>query len=378
MTDPLQPFVKALQEESWDDIPRDKEETKVSTEESTLQIEDEVPEFQAIPEPESFQNWGDPSVTIRLPDYCIQGLLPVGGKMILGGGSKSFKTWQLIDLGLSVAHGVPWMGLTTERSKVLYIDLEFIPSFFKKRVRSVAEAKGLGATDNLHVWHLRGVEYNPTVLLQVMQSWEKFKEYKLIIIDPFYKMNAGGDENANGEVTSLLLKIEKFAKTSAVVFAHHFAKGDMASRDPIDRCAGAGSFARDPDAVLSCTRHEVKHALTVDVEVRNDRPIDPFVVRFDLDLLHMVHEPDLDPDKLHKPGQPFKDLDEAKASTAKTIENLSLSCNDRPMSRSDLFIIAERLKWTRYDFDEALKDKDEVEKYFFYETKGRATTYTKK
>ena len=58
--------------------------------------------------------------------------------MILGGGSKSFKTWQLIDLGLSVAHGVPWMGLNTERCKVLYLDLEFIPAFFKKRVRGVA------------------------------------------------------------------------------------------------------------------------------------------------------------------------------------------------------------------------------------------------
>ena len=374
--DPLEPFVKQLQEEPWLDIPRDTPETPAPPQDAPLQFESQTSDFQGLPEPESFQEWGDPSVTIRLPDYCIDGLLPVGGKMILGGGSKSFKTWQLIDLGLSVAHGVPWMGLNTERSKVLYLDLEFIPAFFKKRV-GVAEAKGLGPTDNFHVWHLRGIEYNPSVLLQVMQSWETFEEYKLIIIDPFYKMNAGGDENANGEVTDLLLKIERFAKSSAVVFAHHFAKGDMGGRDPIDRCAGAGSFARDPDAILSCTRHEVKHALTIDVSVRNDKPIDPFVVRFDTTLLHMVHEPDLDPDKLHKPGQPFKDLDEAKAGSAKTIENLALQCGDKSMTRGELLIVAENIGWSRYEFDEALKDKTEVEKYFFYETKGRSSTYTK-
>ena len=322
--DPLEPFVKQLQEEPWLDM-QNTPEAPPPTQDAPLQFESDTSDFQGLPEPESFQEWGDPSVTIRLPDYCIDGLLPVGGKMILGGGSKSFKTWQLIDLGLSVAHGVPWMGLTTERSKVLYLDLEFIPAFFKKRVRGnwpKRRASGLPITS---MWHLRGIEYNPSVLLQVMQSWDTFEEYKLIIIDPFYKMNAGGDENANGEVTDLLLKIERFAKSSAVVFAHHFAKGDMGGRDPIDRCAGAGHLP-GTDAILSCTRHEVKHALTIDVSVRNDKPIDPFVVRFDTTLLHMVHEPDLDPDKLHKPGQPFKDLDEAKAGSAKTIENLALQC----------------------------------------------------
>ena len=47
------------------------------------------------------------------------------------------------------------------------------------------------------------------------------------------------------------------------------------------------------------------------------------------------------------------------------------------MTRGELLIVAENIGWSRYEFDEALKDKTEVEKYFFYETKGRSSTYTK-
>ena len=65
--DPLEPFVKALQEEPWDDIPKDKEESggtwRNMEEKETPQNESQTLEFQPIPEPESFQNWGDPSAT---------------------------------------------------------------------------------------------------------------------------------------------------------------------------------------------------------------------------------------------------------------------------------------------------------------------------
>jgi len=382
--DPLKPFVDGLKAEAWDDIPKDSPPpNKPSSDivlQSTQPVRDsvQVPEIEALPDPESFMEWGDPSIQIKLPDYCVEGLLPVGGKMILGGGSKSYKTWQLIDLALSVSHGVPWMGLPTSKGKVLYIDLEFIPAYLKTRIRGVADQKGLSPTDNLHVWHLRAKEYNPTVILQVMQSWEHFKDYSLIVIDPFYKMNAGGDENANGEVTNLLLKIEKFANHSAVVFAHHYAKGDMTSRDPIDRCAGAGSFARDPDSIISCTRHEVDKALTIDMAIRNDKAIPSFVVRFDESKLCMVKEPDLDPNKLHKPGQEPKTLEDSLGDRAKTLEALSSRCEDHPHSREMLLQVATGAGWTRHEFDQALTNKAEVETWFLYEQKGRSSQYTPK
>jgi len=379
----LDPFVEALRSEDFSDIPMDLGPPSQGSANANALAEHEPEEdpvsISTIPEPESFAEWGADSNVIKEPDAIISGLLPAQGKMILGGGSKSYKTWQLIDLALSVAHGVPWMGLETVRNSVLYIDLEFIPAFFKKRMRGVAQQKGLGPTPNLDVWHLRGIEYNPTVLLQVMQTWDK--KYGMVIIDPFYKMNPGGDENANGEVTDLLLKIERFAEESAVVFAHHFAKGDLTSRDPIDRCSGAGAFARDPDVIVSCTRHEVERALTIDYSVRNYAPVPPGVVRFDKDKLCMVPEPELNPDKLHKPGDPFKTLEEAldeeaTANQPRTIEALAgLAEEGRRYRRFQLQKLAEDNGWTRHEFDQAMLSSS---MQFEYLTEGRNSYYVVK
>ena len=43
--------------------------------------------------------------TIVPPTDVIKGVLHLEGKMLLGGGSKSFKTWQQLDVSLSVATG---------------------------------------------------------------------------------------------------------------------------------------------------------------------------------------------------------------------------------------------------------------------------------
>ena len=44
--------------------------------------------------------------------------------MILGAGSKSYKTFALLDLDLSIACGVPWLGMNTTQGKVLFVNFE--------------------------------------------------------------------------------------------------------------------------------------------------------------------------------------------------------------------------------------------------------------
>ena len=52
-------------------------------------------------------------------------------KLILGGSSKSYKTWALTDLAVSVATGTPWLNLPTCQGKVLYVNLEIQAPFFR-------------------------------------------------------------------------------------------------------------------------------------------------------------------------------------------------------------------------------------------------------
>jgi len=82
--------------------------------------------------------------------------------------------------------------------------------------------------------------------------------YALIILDPVYKCMGHRDENAAGDIGSLLNEVERLAVQTgaAVVFGAHFSKGSQAGKESIDRVSGSGVFARDPDSILTLTRHE--------------------------------------------------------------------------------------------------------------------------
>ena len=74
---------------------------------------------------------------LALPSVLIEGLLHSGSTMVYGGGSKTNKTFALMDLAVSVAAGVSWWGLKTTQGKVLYIDFELQKAFFRKRLTAI-------------------------------------------------------------------------------------------------------------------------------------------------------------------------------------------------------------------------------------------------
>jgi len=87
-----------------------------------------------------------------------------------------------------------------------------------------------------------------------------------------------------------------------VAFSAHFAKGNASAKSSIDRVSGSGVFARDPDTILTFTQHEENDAFSVEATLRNFRPVDPFVVRWQYPLFR--RDDALDPDKLKQPGKP--------------------------------------------------------------------------
>ena len=61
---------------------------------------------------------------IEEPEVLIDGILHRGGKLLLGGGSKSYKSWSLIDLALSIYTGTEFWGQKCNKAKVLFINFE--------------------------------------------------------------------------------------------------------------------------------------------------------------------------------------------------------------------------------------------------------------
>lgn len=240
---------------------------------------------------------------LELPAELVYGLLHRGSKLVLGGGSKTFKTWTLLDLAISVAAGEPWLSCHTIKGRVLYLNFEIPAPFFQRRIEAIARAKGITlAPHTLEVWNLRGWATSYLDLLPRVRQRIKDAGYSLLVLDPIYKLYGNTDENSAGAVAGLMNALEVVTVDSgaAIAFGAHYAKGNASQKEAIDRISGSGVFARDPDSILNFTRHEELDAFTVEATLRNHKPIEPFVVRWQYPLMRRCEE--LDPAKLKQAG----------------------------------------------------------------------------
>ncbi len=130
----------------------------------------------------------------------------------------------------------------------------------------------------------------------------------MIVIDPYYKLLNGQSENTASAVSKFVIALEKIAdKTgAAIVYSHHFAKGNSKKKSAIDRMSGSGVFARDADTMILLSNHEEPNCFTVEIVLRNLPPQDSFVVEREFPLF--VKRTDLDPEDVVVPD--IDDIDD--------------------------------------------------------------------
>jgi AAA domain-containing protein len=241
---------------------------------------------------------------LPLPSELVEGLLYRGSTMVYGGGSKTNKTFAMMDLAVSVATGTPWWELKTTQGRVLYLDFELQEAFFRERLDKIANAKGVtvDALREIDVWNLRGHAADLSTIVE--QIIERIKEtpYSLIIIDPIYKVMGDRDENSAGDINSLMNELDKMAVASgaSIVVGHHFSKGNQAGKESMDRISGSGVFGRSPDAIVIITKHEQENIYTVETTLRNHKALEPFCVEWSYPL--MMRSPEYNPAKLKLAG----------------------------------------------------------------------------
>lgn len=237
------------------------------------------------------------------PTPIIDGLLNRQLSLVIGGSSKTYKSWTLLDMAISTANGVPFWGFNTHKGKCLYINFEIPEYYMRERVKSICEAKNIDmASDNLYIWNLRGRAQALETIRPKFTKVMANQNFAMVILDPIYKTLGNRDENAAGDINSLMNEMEHMALETgaAVVFATHFSKGNQAQKNPIDRISGSGVFARSPDTILVMTEHEEEGGYTVDCTVRNYPTPPSFVVKMDFPLFQRTEE--LDPSKLKRAG----------------------------------------------------------------------------
>lgn len=193
-----------------------------------------------------------------LKPELIEGILRQGHKMIIASTSKAGKTFALMELAAKIAEGHKWLGHQCKQGKVLYINMELDEASFYHRFKDIYRALKMDTgnhVENIEMWNLRGKGKPLSELAPIIISRMRSKEYAAVMIDPLYKVMEG-DENSNGDVARMVSNFDKIAEETgaSVIYAHHFAKGTGAGKAQIDRASGAGTFARDPDAILTMTQ----------------------------------------------------------------------------------------------------------------------------
>lgn len=254
--------------------------------EPALGYEDGEPE--PLPEIEDMADFVESE--IDLPPELIVGAAHKGTKIVIGGGSKAFKTWVQLDAALSVAYGVQWMNFDTVQGKVLYVNFEIPRPFFQRRIKTICNAKGIKVVKGrMHVWNLRGKSAAYDVIVPRIIKAIKDKGYVLIILDPIYKLYGDADENSAGDIALLMNALETICVEAgaAVMFGAHYSKGNQSGKESIDRISGSGVFARDPDSILPFTVHKEEGCFSVEPILRNLKPIAPFVVRWNYPLMEV-------------------------------------------------------------------------------------------
>ena len=190
--------------------------------------------------------------TISRPAELVTGLLHRATKGVLASGSKAGKTWLLLYLALCVATGRAFLRWPTVQGKVLFINLEIQTPFIKERLLALMGRLGITDSGDLDFLNWRGKTADGEALIANIIKETEGKGYSLIIIDPYYKLMNGKSENAAGSVAKFCHQLEWIAERTgaAVVYSHHFTKGDAKKKRMMDRMSGSGVFARDADTVL--------------------------------------------------------------------------------------------------------------------------------
>jgi hypothetical protein len=280
----------------------------------------------------ALQSWGDlQDEKIEEPKILISGILQKGHVMALGAKSKQGKSWTLQNLAMCLVTGGKWFGLhQCYKSNVLYVNFEILKFNFRKRIRIICTHLGIDPNgeeirEKLTCWNLKGrvpkyQEFREDLLDALEKAGFDGHKFDVIVIDPWYRMAAGIDENSAGAVGGVLNEFEAIAEEFdlAVIYIAHFSKGNQAGKDPMDRISGSGVHGRLPDVIVTITEigEKAPNCYAVEYTIRDfskrDRAVGDHTVRWNEEKCVFEYEPDVRPEvKTKTTGREEKfDLDE--------------------------------------------------------------------
>jgi hypothetical protein len=240
------------------------------------------------------------------PDQILADTFDAGDKVAIIGSSKLRKSFFLLQMDISLAAGRDFLTWRiTKPRKVLHCQFEITDHHFHRRVKRMARAMGITATDlgdRLRIINARGLGIKGPEGIERIQTASMEFHPEVISFDPLYKLTTGIENDAQ-DMKIILDAFDNLAEQTgaAPIYIHHDAKGSPGDRDIRDRGAGSNVLGRDYDACITLTAHsQDPDATVVEILLRNYRPQEPFTITWTEDEnggYRFKERPDIMPDK---------------------------------------------------------------------------------
>lgn len=251
---------------------------------------------------------------LKKPGWLVEGIWSEQAHGVLAGEAKAYKSVVSTDLAVSVASGTPFLGAFNipTTGPVIMIQEENDEGETQDRLRRIAYSRGLTGAAKLSgkSLNISGDSQLPISLLNntgfdlsnndhLLRLAVSIKATgaALVILDPFYLMTPGIDENSAHQVGPILRKLLKIKQklNCGVLLIHHYRK--QAQMNPIHgaaRISGTGVFHRWFESAVMIEKDEKQaDVVRMHPEHRGHRVRGGIRVRFDLgtdqDLYYAAH-----------------------------------------------------------------------------------------
>lgn len=161
--------------------------------------------------------------------WLIRGIWPAGVYGVHGAEMKAQKTWNALDLAVSVASGTPWLGsipIDDSGPVVIFAGEGGKPSIVR-RIRAIAKSRGLTAEELPIVVCARAPHLSNDGHLALVAAQLQETKPRLVVLDPLYLAARGAkgtDLYAMGEMLEPIQHLCEQATTALLVVTHYNRK----------------------------------------------------------------------------------------------------------------------------------------------------------
>jgi len=217
------------------------------------------------------------------------GILPASSLAIVGGISKMGKSVLVLNMGLCIARGKPFLGFNVpEARRVLYLQAEISEHSMQDRLKKMLFAVDYDLLpERLHIINHKGIKLDRKNDLEQISKFIEHYQVSVLIVDPLYKFHSG-DENKVEHMSRFFSHLDDLVQRHkiSIVVVHHFGKPQEGREGPT-MFRGSSTITDIGDSYLLLQRKskESRYHVKLSFSLRNADEPAPMILYRDPDSL---------------------------------------------------------------------------------------------